>query len=146
MICSLCEFNPDDPDEGDGTVADCLVPECPLKALSAAPTESGPTPLVDAEIQKGWPYPSHQGVVSADFARTLEEAVNHLRNEELPLLERRCQALEQALRIIAEPLVHLRAKALMTDSELDGNMAVRLANNAGYLREVARAALTGKPK
>lgn len=46
-VCSVCDFDPENPDEGDGTVQDCLVPECPLRKAATTPTTPQYSALAD---------------------------------------------------------------------------------------------------
>ena len=49
--------------------------------------------------------------------------------------------LREALEDIADPISRLRDAAELAGMEFDGMMAVRMADDAGYLQNIARAAL-----
>jgi hypothetical protein len=51
------------------------------------------------------------------------------------------ETLRAALTTIADPIDHLRRRAKSEGALLDGGAAVRLANDASWLKEIARAAL-----
>jgi len=76
----------------------------------------------------------------SEFLRTLELARERLERERAQNARMRL-----ALQDIVDPIAALRRYAKERGCELDGHVAVQLANDPHHLKGIARAALKGSP-